>query len=104
MSREIRGKHFGARIINQVLELKLEGKTNRQIAIIFQLRNAKSVKNLLERHKEKEKKIELGILPRKKGRPAKKDETLAEQVIRLKVEKKLLQSFIHWAKRGNGRD
>ena len=104
MSREMSRKHFGEEIFGQVLKLRKEGKTNRQIATIFQLKNAKSVKNLLERHKEKEKKIELGILPRKKGRPLKKEEPLSEQVIRLTEEKKLLRSFLHWVKRGNGKD
>ena len=104
MSKEIRRKHFGEKIINQVLKLKLEGKTNRQIATLFHLKNAKSVKNLLERHREKEKKIKLGIPLRKKGRPLKKEETLSEQVIRLTEEEKLLRSFLHWVERGNGRN
>ena len=104
MSKEIRRKHFGEKIINQVLKLKLEGKTNRQIATLFHLKNAKSVKNLLERHREKEKKIKLGIPLRKKGRPLKKEETLSEQVISLTEEKKLLRSFLHWVERVNGRN
>jgi hypothetical protein len=58
----------------------------------------------LERHREKEKKIKLGIPLRKKGRPLKKEETLSEQVIRLTEEKKLLRSFLHWVERGNGRN
>ena len=37
MSKEMSRKHFGEEIIGQVLKLRKEGKTNRQIATIFQL-------------------------------------------------------------------
>ena len=104
MSREMSRKHFGEEILGQVLKLRKEGKTNRQIATIFQLKNAKSVKNLLDRYREKEEKIKLGIPIHKKGRPLKCEETLEKQVMRLKAEKKLLRSFIHWVQRGNGKD
>ena len=39
-------KHFGALIINEVLQFRAQGKTQREIAEFFQLKNVKSVKNL----------------------------------------------------------
>ena len=59
-------KHFGEEIIDQVLKLRKEGKTNQQIVTLFQLKNANSVKNLLARYRKKEHKMKLGIPIRRK--------------------------------------
>ena len=89
-------KHFGALIINEVLQFRAQGKTQREIAEFFQLKNVKSVKNLLSRYQAQQQKSTLGILPKKKGRPRKheKPETLEQKVSRLERENDLLRSFI----------
>ena len=48
-----------------------EGKTQREIAEYFGLRDKQAVKELLKRERRKERKLEAGILPRPKGRPRK---------------------------------
>ena len=45
MSEKKRTKHFGALIIDEVLQLRKQGKTKIEIAELFQLRNVKSVWN-----------------------------------------------------------
>jgi hypothetical protein len=79
-------KHFGNAIIEEVLRLKEEGKIHREIAEFFGLRNTEAVRNLIRRHRQKEERLKLGILPKKVGRKPKNPETLEEENQRLKKE------------------
>ena len=101
MSKSKETKHFGALIIDEVLQLRKRGKTKREIVEFFQLRNVKSVTNLLSRYRVQKEKRALGILPKKKGRPSKheKVETLEEKILRLERENDLLRSFLQKAGR-----
>ena len=99
MSEQKRTKHFGDRIIQEVLQLKKAGKTNREIAETFCLRNSAAVKNLLTRYRMKVEKTTLGIPLKKKGRPSHKDETLEDKIQRLEHSVRYLQLFHQWVKR-----
>ena len=94
-------KHFGALIIDEVLRLRNQGKTQKEIAEFFQLRNMKSVKNLLNRYRVQQERQKLDVLPKKRGRPSKhgKVETLEEKILRLERENDLLRSFLQRAGR-----
>ena len=77
-----------------------EGKTQREIAEEFGLKDKYVVKRQLTREREKERKVAAGILLRPKGRP-RKDSTprdiVAEQayeIHRLKMENTLLRDFL----------
>ena len=54
MSGQKGTKHYGDRIINEVLKLRSEGKTHSEIAEQFGLRNVTSVTNILVPYKEKD--------------------------------------------------
>jgi len=84
-------KHFGNAIIEKVLRLREEGKSYREIAKLFGLRNAGASKNLIKCHHQKEERLKLGILPNKVGRKPKKPEALEEENQRLKKENEILQ-------------
>jgi transposase len=91
------GKHFGEIIIQDVLKMRNEGMTNRQIGERLGL-SLKQIKNLLGRFRENDRKHSLGILPRLKGRPRKLPQT-QEAIMRLenkqlKMENELLRDFL----------
>jgi transposase len=86
----------------EILEMKSQGKTKREIAEHFGL-SKEQVKNLINRHNRAERKKEAGILPRRKGRPP-KGYVLTEQekdneIKRLKMENELLRDFLRLAGR-----
>lgn len=91
-------KHFGAAILEEVLQMKREGKTHAEISLYFGFPNKFVIKKLVERYNRKQRKVESGVLPRKKGRPRKTSpDTLVEkdQVIKqLTMENELLRSFL----------
>ena len=76
------------------------GKTQREVAEHFGLKDKRVVKNLLKRQREKQRKLEAGIVPRPKGRPrktAQPRDIAAEQayeIQRLQMENKLLRDFL----------
>ena len=77
-----------------------EGKTQREIAEGFGLKDKYVVKRLLTREREKERKAATGITLRPKGRPRKDSaprDVVAEQayeIQRLKMENALLRDFL----------
>lgn len=74
-----------------------EGKTQREVAEYYGLRDKQVIKGLLKRERRKERKLEAGIIPRPKGRPRKDvapRDIVAEQayeIQRLRMENPLLQ-------------
>ena len=54
MSGEKGMKHFGTAIIEEVLRLREDGKSHHEIAKHFELRNIKAIRNLIQRHRQKE--------------------------------------------------
>ena len=87
-------------LLPEIRAMEAAGKTKREIAEYFGLRDKYVVKQLLARERRKEEKMVAGILPRPKGRPRKDTPTrdvVAEQaceINRLKMENKLLRDFL----------
>ena len=77
-----------------------EGKTQREVAEHFGLKDKEVVRGLLKQERRKQRKQEGGILPRPKGRPGKDAaprDLAAEQayeIKRLKMENELLRDFL----------
>ena len=98
MSRE---KYTHVRVLlPEIRAMEAAGKTKREIAEHFGLRDKYVVKQLLSRERRKEAKIAAGIMPRPQGRPRKDApprDVVAEQeyeINRLKMENQLLRDFL----------
>ena len=82
-----------------------EGKTQREVAEHFGFKDKYVVKRLLERQREKQRKLEAGIVPRPKGRPRKDaaprdvGREQAYEIERLRMENQLLRDFLRSAGR-----
>ena len=82
-----------------------EGKTQREVAEHYGLKDKYVVKQFLTRERRKERKLEAGIVPRPKGRPRK--ETVQRDIVteqayeiqRLRMENKLLRDFLYYTGR-----
>ena len=87
-------------LLPEIQAMEASGKTKREIAEHFGLRDKYVVKQLLTRERRKEEKAKVGILPRAKGRPGKDApprDMITEQayeIERLKRENKLLRDFL----------
>lgn len=92
------GKHYGQAIIKDVLRMKDEGLTSREIGENFGF-TTKQIKKLLERYRRNERNREAGILPRPKGRSRKIFQTQEEKLLfeneQLRMENELLRAFRH---------
>ena len=92
-------------LLPEIRAMEAAGKTKREIAEHFGLRDKYVVKQLLTRERRKEKKIIAGIMPRAQGRPrqdASPRDIVAEQsyeINRLKMENKLLRDFLQLTER-----
>ena len=85
-------------LLPEIRAMESAGKTKREIAEHFGLRDKYVVKQLLTRERRKEAKAQAGILPRPKGRPRKDGQSLHQQekteLDRLRMENKLLRDFL----------
>ena len=87
-------------LLPKIRAMEATGKTKREIAEHFGLRDKYVVKQLLTRERRKEKKLIEGIIPRPKGRPRKNAQPIdivsqqAYEIDRLKMENKLLRDFL----------
>lgn len=90
-------KHYGTAIIEEVLKMKDEGKTNLQIGHHFKL-DRLTIKRLLYRYNRKLRQPERENPPRKRGRPRKiyphTPEGKDELIKQLTMENELLRSFL----------
>ena len=92
-------------LLPEILAMEAAGKTKREIAEYFGLRDKNVVKQLLKRERRKEEKIVAGIMPHPKGRPRKdappRDVVVeqAHEINRLKMENKLLRDFLQLTER-----
>jgi len=91
-------KQFGSLMTNAVKEMISNGKTQREIAEHFGLKDKLVVKSLLNRERTKYKKLAAGMVIKAKGRPRKIDTNLEQnkdnEIKRLKMEVELLRSFL----------
>ena len=87
-------------LLPEIKAMLAEGKTQREVAEHYGLKDKYVVKQLLARERRKERKQEAGIVPRPKGRPRKETaprDIAAEQayeIQRLRMENKLLRDFL----------
>ena len=87
-------------LLPEIRAMEAAGKTKREIAEYFGLRDKNVVKQLLKRERRKEEKKVAGIMPHPKGRPRKdtppRDVVVeqAHEINRLKMENKLLRDFL----------
>ena len=58
-------------LLPEIEAMIAEGKTQREVAEHFGFKDKYVVKKLLKRQREKQRKLEAGIVPRSKGRPRK---------------------------------
>lgn len=108
-----RGYSHIAEYEKEILELKRQGKTNREIGEQFGF-NLEQVKNFIKRHNRKQAKLAAGIVLRKKGRPG-KDHVVTEEmkiaelkyilarkdakIKRLEMENDLMRDFLSLTER-----
>ena len=88
----------------EILKLREEGKTHREISEYYGLKDKFVVKEFLKRERRKSDKIQFGIKPAPKGRRPKwyiKSELEKDyEIKRLKMENELLRDFLKEAERG----
>ena len=87
-------------LLGEIEAMLSTGKTQREVAEYFGLKDKYVVKRLVKREREKRRKLAAGIAPRPKGRPrkaAQPGDIAAEQayeIERLQMENKLLRDFL----------
>ena len=92
-------------LLPEIEAMIAEGKRQREVAEYFGSKDKYVVKRLLNRQREKRRKLEAGIVPRPKGRPRKdaapRDVATeqAYEIARLRMENKLLRDFLQFAER-----
>ena len=92
-------------LLPEIEAMIAEGKTQREVAEYFGFKDKYVVKRLLNRQREKRRKLEAGIVPRPKGRPRKdaapRDVATeqAYEIARLRMVNKLLRDFLQFAER-----
>lgn len=92
-------------LLPEIEAMIAKGKTQREVAEHFGLKDKYVVKEFLKRQRRKQRRLEAGILPRPQGRPRKgatPRDIVAEQayeIHRLQMENKLLRDFLQFAGR-----
>lgn len=103
MSMKKGTKQFGHFIIHEVKEMVSMGKTQKEIAEHFGLKDKFVIKELLKRNRRKERHAAEGIISKPKGRPRKNEISLEQnkdnEIKKLKMEVELLRSFLQIAGR-----
>jgi hypothetical protein len=87
----------------EILEMQKAGKTYREIAEHYGFRDGEVVRECVKRYRRKQRRLEAGILPRRRGRPPKGYEPTEQErdneIRRLKMENDLLRDFLRAAGR-----
>ena len=87
----------------EIMAMKEEGKTNREIAEHYGFKDKYVVKQFVSRYNRQQRRIEVGIVPRRRGRPPKGYEPTEQEkdneIKRLKMENELLRDFLRHAGR-----
>jgi len=82
----------------EVIEMKREGKTNREIAEHYGFKDKYVVKQFISRRNRSERYAQAGIEARRRGRPPKGYEPTEKEkdneIKRLKMENELLRDFL----------
>ena len=80
----------------EILTMREAGRTVREIAEHFGLEK-RQVECWINRYNRKQRKMEQGVVPRKKGRP--RQESPEEELKRLRMENELLRDFLRLIER-----
>ena len=84
-------------------EMKVTGKTNREIAEYFGFQDKYVVKRWVKRSNRRMQEMEAGIMPCRRGRPPKgyvpTEQEKENEIRRLKMENELLRDFLRLAGR-----
>lgn len=87
----------------EVLEMLASGKTQREVSIHFGFKDKYVVKRFVARHNRNQRRVEAGIVPRRRGRPPKgyvpSENEKDYEINRLRRENQLLRSFLQVAGR-----
>lgn len=87
----------------EIIRMKEEGKTNREIADYFGFKDKYVVKQMISRKHRSERKNKNGIEPRRRGRPPKgyqaNEKEKDNEIKRLRMENELLRDFLRLAGR-----
>ena len=87
----------------EMLEMKAEGKTNREIAEYFGFQDKYVVKRWVKRSNRRMRQMEAGITPRRRERPPKgyvpTEQEKENEIRRLKMQNELLRDFLRLARR-----
>ena len=81
----------------EILQMKAKGCTRREIAKKIGI-TSDQVHQFLCRYNRKQRNIEAGVLPKKKGRPSKTN-SLEVEISRLRMENELLRDFLSLTER-----
>jgi len=85
----------------EITQMWSEGKTQREIADYYGFKDKYVVKRYLKRQRKKQRCIEAGITPRRRGRPPKgytsTEADKDQEIKRLKMENELLRDFLRIA-------
>ena len=88
---------------SDILAMKQSGKTNREIAEHCGFKDKYVVKQWLRRYNRRQRALEAGIEPRRRGRPPKgcqpTEREKDTEIKRLKMENELLRDFLRLAGR-----
>ena len=80
-----------------ILQMKANGCTRREIAEKVGI-TSEQVHQFIHRYNRRQRDIESGILPKKKGRPSKSG-SLESEISRLRMENELLRDFLSLTER-----
>ncbi|MCL2108520.1 MAG: imidazolonepropionase [Oscillospiraceae bacterium] len=87
----------------EIIKMIEKGYTKREVAEHFGFKDKYTVKQFMKRYKKNQKKIELGVLPKRRGRPPKdykpSEADKDNEIKRLKMENELLRDFLRLAER-----
>ena len=90
-------------VAKEVLKMLASGKTQREVSEHYGFKDRYVVKDFVKRHNRKQRRMEAGILPCRKGRPPKgyttSDDEKDNEIKRLRMENQLLRSFLQTAGR-----
>lgn len=91
-------KHFSQALVSELVDLKGDGLSHREIGERVGLSH-KQVKKFFERQNKKARDIANGLMPKPKGRPRIRPVTAQERIRELEREIELLKAFLHAAGR-----
>jgi len=84
--------HFGKDIIDDVLRMKAEGKTNKEISVHFGFSNKRTIKDLITRYNRKQQQSGENLSGSKQPHAEVSKDKLITQ---LQMENELLRSFLY---------